>query len=406
MLLDPVLRNGTTAWTSRFGLIRPLNGVLLAAHAFVPVSVFHARLAAAVATRHRPHVPLAAQPFWSATTEGRPVVAARPLPGGHTAPCPHAGASVVLRHASGRTHAPAPVCRCPEGAPDQVPDPPTRRMPERPDLEYQRDLLHTGVRCGGDRRGGAQPHRGPKAGREDAAALVGRTVGVERQSHFMVFGLDGPAPALEVAIHPMLAGRFQLCPAQARVTKDTCFAFTFEDGRQLRYRDRKQMGKVYIAPTDKRTSIPGLASIGLDVLAPNSPSRLLSGARRRRDQVKVFLMDKSALDAFGNAYADETLFAAGIHPKARVRELSDAQLHALHQAAITVLREACETIRERQPPLHEKVRDFLKVRNRKGEPCPTCDAPIRVAGVRGHDAFFCAVCQPDQKGRGFVRWRR
>lgn len=49
MLLDPVLRNGTTAWTPSPVRpdLRPLNGVLLAAHAFVPVSVFHARLAAA-----------------------------------------------------------------------------------------------------------------------------------------------------------------------------------------------------------------------------------------------------------------------------------------------------------------------------------------------------------------------
>lgn len=283
-------------------------------------------------------------------------------------------------------------------------------MPERPDLEYQRDLLHDAV-CGVVVTDVVvhNPIVVRQMIAEDPAeALVGRTVStVERQSHFMVFVLDGPAPDLEVAIHPMLAGRFQLCAADARVPKDTCFALTLEDGRQLRYRDRKQMGKVYIAPTEKRTSIPGLATIGLDVLGPEFTFDAFAAlARRRRDQVKVFLMDKSALDAFGNAYADETLFAAGIHPKARVRELSDTQLRALHQAAVTVLREACDTIRERQPPLHEKVREFLKVRNRKGAPCPTCDAPIRVAGVRGHDAFFCAVCQPDQKGRGFVRWRR
>ena len=49
MLLDPVLHNGTTAWTPSPVRpdLRPLHGVLLAAHAFVPVSVFHARLAAA-----------------------------------------------------------------------------------------------------------------------------------------------------------------------------------------------------------------------------------------------------------------------------------------------------------------------------------------------------------------------
>jgi len=49
MLLDAVLKNGTTTWTPSPVRpdLRPLNGVLLAAHAFVPVAVFHARLAAA-----------------------------------------------------------------------------------------------------------------------------------------------------------------------------------------------------------------------------------------------------------------------------------------------------------------------------------------------------------------------
>ena len=48
-LLDPVLINGASAWTSSPVRpdLRPLNGVLLAAHAFVPVAALHARLAAA-----------------------------------------------------------------------------------------------------------------------------------------------------------------------------------------------------------------------------------------------------------------------------------------------------------------------------------------------------------------------
>jgi len=48
MMLDPVLRNGQSAWTSSPVRpdMRPLSGVLLAAHAFVPVGALHARLAA------------------------------------------------------------------------------------------------------------------------------------------------------------------------------------------------------------------------------------------------------------------------------------------------------------------------------------------------------------------------
>lgn len=48
-LFDPVLENGATTWTASPVRpdLRPLIGVLLAVHAFVPVAALHARLAAA-----------------------------------------------------------------------------------------------------------------------------------------------------------------------------------------------------------------------------------------------------------------------------------------------------------------------------------------------------------------------
>ena len=46
MWLDPVLHNGRREWTTSPVRpdLRPLSGVLLAAHAFVPVAAMHARL--------------------------------------------------------------------------------------------------------------------------------------------------------------------------------------------------------------------------------------------------------------------------------------------------------------------------------------------------------------------------
>lgn len=234
---------------------------------------------------------------------------------------------------------------------------------------------------------------------------------VVREAHFLIFTVgprEGePDPGLELAVNPMLAGRFTLAPPGARRTKDIGLVLGLEDGRELRYRDRRQMGKIYLVPAAQRRRVPGLQKIGVDVLSDDfTVERLAELAKKRRDQVKLFLLDKSALDALGNAYADEALFAAGIHPKARVRELGPDELARLHGAVVSVLTEAAAVVAERDAALDEKVRDFLKVRNRKGEPCPVCGEPIRVAGVRGHDAFFCARCQPDRKGRGFVNWRK
>lgn len=280
-------------------------------------------------------------------------------------------------------------------------------MPERPDLEHLLPRLADLVR-----------------GRTVLAARVGLPVllrvGVvgrlpellpglrfgepARQLHFLRF----PLGTLELLIHPMLAGRFEHGEPKEALPKDCGLALDLDDGTQLRFHDPEQMAKIHLIAAGQDKGVPGLFPVGLDVLDPavftwEAFRRL---AKSRRDQVKMFLLDKGALDSFGNCYADEALFVAGIHPKARVRELEEPQLRALFAALPETLRAASRAIEAADPPLSRKHRDHVAVRNKAGQPCPRCGETIRVAGVNGHDAFFCPKCQPDEKGRGLVRWGR
>lgn len=289
-------------------------------------------------------------------------------------------------------------------------------MPERPEIVYQVGVLRRELM------------EGPPQARRIAEAIVadpvvvrrlvegqlpdliqGRSItAIDRRAHFFVFSLDDPAGEgpLELAVHPMLAGKFSWRTPKRKITKDTGVVLRFADGRDLRYRDPRQMGKVYLLRPDQRDQVPGLGTIGVDVLDPKAFDwpvfRAL--AKKRRDQVKVFLLDKSVLDAMGNAYADEVMHAAKVHPKTFVRSMDEAALRRLHGAISGVLGQATATVAARAPALDEKVRDFLHVRNRKGKPCPVCGTAIRVAGVRGHDAFFCPQCQPDGRASGLVDW--
>lgn len=271
-------------------------------------------------------------------------------------------------------------------------------MPERPDLEHQVPRLAAevvgrhvvGVRL-----------RKPALWRSDLppAALEGRAIrAVRRRGHFVCFDLDGDR---DLAVHPMLAGRFSLAPGKDPA--DLALALALDDGRELRLRDDQQMAKVYLFPKGGEAAVPGLCDIGVDVLSDAfTVERLRALLKGRREQAKVFLLDKAALDSFGNAYADEALFEAGIHPKTPVNKLTPEQVATLHAAMRKVLGDARDEIARRDPPLEEKLRDFLKVRNRAGEPCPRCGGRIRAAGVHGHDAFYCPTCQPDGTGRGIV----
>jgi formamidopyrimidine-DNA glycosylase len=292
-------------------------------------------------------------------------------------------------------------------------------VPERPDLDYVLPIL-SGELAGRTITGLSVKKpvvlRVAVEGHPERL-LAGQTItAVTRRAHFACFALEPgkDGVALELVIAPMLAGRFLLAAAKDRAPADLALALALDDGRELRYRDDVQMGKVYVVPAGQAAAlIPGYAKIGVDVLDARAFTRVAFRklARARRDQAKVFLMDKAALDAFGNAYADEALWAARVHPKAAVRTLSDAELDRLHDAMVETLAFAGEEIRRRKPPLDEKLRDFLKVRNRHGEVCPRCGDKIRKAGVHGHDAFFCPTCQvlPGAGGLGtksVVDWRK
>ena len=200
----------------------------------------------------------------------------------------------------------------------------------------------------------------------------------------------------------MLAGRFQLVPPGTKDPADLALAWPV-DGLELRYRDDVQMGKVYLTPVGV---LPvGVPAVGVDVLGPDFTVEVLTRILgKRREMIKVVLMEKAALDAMGNAYADEVLWYAGVHPRIPACKLTPAQVAGLHAAIVTVLGHARDEIRRRAPPLDEKLRDFLHVRGRIG-PCDRCGTKLRTLGVHGHDAYFCPQCQSEGAKVGIVDWK-
>src|SRR5215470_5909874 len=236
--------------------------------------------------------------------------------------------------------------------------------------------------------------------RGNLSLLLGRELrDVFRKSHFVIFRFEG----FDLAVNPMLAGRFRLAEPGEKDESSLAFALGLGD-RELRYLDDKSMGKAYLIATDDWGAIPGMQTGGIDILSPEfTRERFCSVLKHRRDQVRAFLLDKRALDSLGNAYADEVLFEAGLHPKTFCRRLSHEEGVRLHDAIVKVMREAVDEVARRAEPIEVKVRDFLKVRLK--DVCPRCGSKLRKAGVRGMDAYFCPRCQPPTRS-GLVDWTK
>jgi formamidopyrimidine-DNA glycosylase len=275
-------------------------------------------------------------------------------------------------------------------------------LPELPDLVYIRSRLREALV---GRHVVAERVTSPVVMRflvkGNLSLLLGHPLeDVVRHAHFLGFRFGG----FDLAVNPMLAGRFRLAEPGSPDEATLAFALSFDGSVELRYLDEKSMGKAYLMAAGDWNAIPGLQSGGLDVLSPEfTKERFVSALKHRRDQVRVFLMDKRALDSIGNAYADEVLFEAGLHPKTPCSRLSHEEAVRLHDAIVKVLREAVDEVERRAQPIDVKVRDFLKIRRR--DTCPRCGGKIRVAGVRSADSWFCPTCQPARKA-GLVDWTR
>ncbi len=196
------------------------------------------------------------------------------------------------------------------------------------------------------------------------------------------------------------------CNHHERLTCDERLALLLDDGSRLNLCDREKMAKLYLVRKGEYSSIPRYCTQGINILSDTfTPEAFQAIARQHsRKQVRVFINDQTILSALGNAYADEVLFEARIHPKTFVGTLSREELMTLFTAITTVVQWGREQVATSGQPIHVKVREHMKVRNRKGAPCPRCGTTIRREGVRGHDVYFCPRCQPATR-KLFLNWR-
>ncbi len=238
-----------------------------------------------------------------------------------------------------------------------------------------------------------------------AELLTGKKIeAIETRGPFLRFRLTG---SLNLLVNLMLAGRVQHQRDVEKGEAARCFSLILDDGSRINFCDPKQMAKVYIAPDSSMDKVPRYEEQGIDVMSAGftlARFRSLTEAHRRK-QVRVFLNDHRIISAIGNAYADEILYEARIHPKTFVGKLDGETIGRLYEAIRSVLRRGIDQVAQAQQPIHVKVRDHMKVRNRKGEPCPRCGTTIRREGVRGYDVFFCPSCQPATRDL-FLDWRK
>lgn len=269
-------------------------------------------------------------------------------------------------------------------------------MPEAPDLEAIRGFLTPRI-CGVPIASAQmqQPIVARFGKAEFAAELTGTCItAIERRGKFLLFAL---ASGRVLVINPMLTGRFQYVAPGERLRAKTCAVIDFQHGCQVRYVDANLMGKLYlVAPADLGT-VPQFAEMGPDVLDPALTEDVFCRRiRRHPGMVKNILTNHAFVSGIGNAYADEILFVAGLHPYRRRAQLTPAQVSGIYMAVGEVMRWALPIVAEqmRDGLIYEEWRAHLRVHGKGGEPCPICANPISAITAGQRLTNFCRRCQP------------
>ena len=238
--------------------------------------------------------------------------------------------------------------------------------------------------------------------REDfQAGLLGAEFeSVQRTGKFLLFHTNRDSV---LAVNPMLNGRFQWTSGPDGKRKPharTCFTLSFQDLDELqgiRYIDERYLGKVYLVDADDLDRVPVLNEQGPDALDPwLDQAAFLQRLKRYRGQVKNALVNAKFIAGIGNAYSDEILFNAGIHPFTKISTLPEERRIKLYEALRETLDWAAQIAATQiGMKIDSKPRDFLNVHRKGGEPCPKCGSPISEVAPNRRITSFCRTCQPN-----------
>ncbi len=276
-------------------------------------------------------------------------------------------------------------------------------MPEIPDLEGYRTYFNRrlpGLRV--ERAEAPIPWMVRTGGQEFEARMPGQVFRpLERRAKWLLFPFESGD---WLAVHAMLTGRFQYCEPKQRRRSKTAFVLGLEDGMELRYFDERRMGRAYLLREEQfAEKLPRWPEMGPDVLSPElTEEGFVQRLKAYRGQIKSVLTKEQCVAGIGNAYSDEVLWEAGIHPYRKRTEIPDEKLAELFRAIRTVMAWSSPIVaglmEEKGLPAGH-YRDHLRVHRKGGEPCPRCGTKISVITAGQRETNFCRKCQGGSEER-------
>ena len=269
-------------------------------------------------------------------------------------------------------------------------------MPELPEVEINRRGIEpfvlgktiTGVTV-------RNPNLRQRVPRNFARLVVGQRVRrLRRRGKYLLFECE----AGSIVLHLGMSGSLRVIEPPSAPRKHEHVDIVF-GGSALRLRDPRRFGLVLWSRGDPSRH-PLLARLGVEPLSDEfSPEFLYEATRGRAVGIKQLLMNAGVVVGVGNIYANESLFKAGIHPRARSGRLSRARcarlVDAVKETLVAAIAAGGSSLRDfvHSDGASGYFQQHYYVYDRAALPCRVCGTAIRVARLGQRSSFYCSTCQ-------------
>ena len=203
-----------------------------------------------------------------------------------------------------------------------------------------------------------------------------------------------------VCVHLGMSGQLWHCPPGERLRRHDhvhCIWHLGQRGR-LVFRDPRRFGGLWCYPSLDDLIAVRWSRLGPDALRIDTRTLRQLLARTRRS-IKATLLDQGVVAGIGNIYADEILFAAGIHPQSVASLLQPDRCRRLANEIRRVLTAAIRWG-------GSTIRDYIdangaagsyalrhRVYGRAGQPCTVCGQLLRGITEAQRVTVLCPGCQ-------------
>lgn len=217
-----------------------------------------------------------------------------------------------------------------------------------------------------------------------------------RRGKWLIYKLDN----YYLLSHLRMEGKYLYRPLNDQIGKHELIIFNINNEFELRYKDTRKFGKMYLIDKDKINTCEQLSKLGLEPWDEALNVKYLKDKLKNKSiPIKTSLLDQSIIAGIGNIYADEILFLSGINPHKKSNKLTNKELLKIIENTKEVLSKAIEkggtTIRSytSEEGVTGRFQNDLYVHKRENEKCLKCGNIIKKDVIGGRSSYYCPKCQ-------------